>query len=116
TIYIIMIFFFFSSRRRHTRSKRDWSSNVCSSDLIAESEVDLRFNSIDQGSITFHRYNNHLQEPIIWFHDLVFDHPTRDIAEYLRYQFLINQNRGSSDITSFLEDYQQVRPDRKSVV
>src|SRR5699024_12155549 len=27
-------FFFFSSRRRHTRSKRDWSSVVCSSDLI----------------------------------------------------------------------------------
>src|SRR5699024_11363355 len=24
----------FSSRRRHTRSKRDWSSDVCSSDLI----------------------------------------------------------------------------------
>src|SRR5699024_11549446 len=28
--------FFFSSRRRHTRSKRDWSSDVCSSDLLAE--------------------------------------------------------------------------------
>src|SRR2546421_5262282 len=27
-------FFFFSSRRRHTRSDRDWSSDVCSSDLI----------------------------------------------------------------------------------
>src|SRR6266513_5179786 len=27
------ICFFFSSRRRHTRSKRDWSSDVCSSDL-----------------------------------------------------------------------------------
>src|SRR5207249_6913198 len=27
-------FFFFSSRRRHTRSKRDWSSDVCSSDLF----------------------------------------------------------------------------------
>src|SRR5699024_11735763 len=27
--------FFFSSRRRHTRSKRDWSSDVCSSDLGA---------------------------------------------------------------------------------
>src|SRR5207253_7262116 len=25
--------FFFSSRRRHTRSKHDWSSDVCSSDL-----------------------------------------------------------------------------------
>src|SRR5690349_24341579 len=29
-----MVFFFFSSRRRHTRSLRDWSSDVCSSDLI----------------------------------------------------------------------------------
>src|SRR5207249_6314195 len=29
------IVFFFSSRRRHTRSKRDWSSDVCSSDLVA---------------------------------------------------------------------------------
>src|SRR5207247_8064533 len=28
-----MLFFFFSSRRRHTRSTRDWSSDVCSSDL-----------------------------------------------------------------------------------
>src|SRR6185503_20497670 len=28
-----MIFFFFSSRRRHTRCSRDWSSDVCSSDL-----------------------------------------------------------------------------------
>src|SRR5882762_10514735 len=27
-------FFFFSSRRRHTRFKCDWSSDVCSSDLI----------------------------------------------------------------------------------
>src|SRR3989442_10998734 len=27
-------FFFFSSRRRHTRCGRDWSSDVCSSDLI----------------------------------------------------------------------------------
>src|SRR5256884_2715325 len=28
-------FFFFSSRRRHTRCSRDWSSDVCSSDLRA---------------------------------------------------------------------------------
>src|SRR5579884_1364930 len=30
----VLIFFFFSSRRRHTRWPRDWSSDVCSSDLI----------------------------------------------------------------------------------
>src|SRR5256884_6508903 len=30
--------FFFSSRRRHTRCSRDWSSDVCSSDLVAARE------------------------------------------------------------------------------
>src|SRR5436309_8886663 len=29
----LTFFFFFSSRRRHTRFSRDWSSDVCSSDL-----------------------------------------------------------------------------------
>src|SRR5436305_9534618 len=37
TIFIyrdmMVFFFFFSSRRRHTRCGRDWSSDVCSSDL-----------------------------------------------------------------------------------
>src|SRR2546422_146136 len=32
-IYSLFFFFFFSSRRRHTRCSRDWSSDVCSSDL-----------------------------------------------------------------------------------
>src|SRR3989440_807236 len=31
--HLLFVFFFFSSRRRHTRSDRDWSSDVCSSDL-----------------------------------------------------------------------------------
>src|SRR5438874_6148613 len=33
TLYSFVVFFFFSSRRRHTRSLRDWSSDVYSSDL-----------------------------------------------------------------------------------
>src|SRR5690606_39761930 len=33
------LFFFFSSRRRHTRFSRDWSSDVCSSDLAAGHSV-----------------------------------------------------------------------------
>src|SRR2546430_6973936 len=31
---IVIFFFFFSSRRRHTRFDCDWSSDVCSSDLL----------------------------------------------------------------------------------
>src|SRR3712207_8533664 len=33
--FVFVIVFFFSSRRRHTRYWRDWSSDVCSSDLEA---------------------------------------------------------------------------------
>src|SRR5713101_6964911 len=38
------IFFFFSSRRRHTRLTCDWSSDVCSSDLVSmtQSAKDLQ--------------------------------------------------------------------------
>src|SRR3989449_9908335 len=52
-------FFFFSSRRRHTRCSRDWSSDVCSSDLhcLAYEEVrDLRDRLV--------RENVYLQEEI----------------------------------------------------
>ena len=34
TWYFLCFFFFFSSRRRHTRLQGDWSSDVCSSDLL----------------------------------------------------------------------------------
>src|SRR5690625_7396241 len=33
-LFLLMALFFFSSRRRHTRWPRDWSSDVCSSDLV----------------------------------------------------------------------------------
>src|SRR2546429_7662849 len=36
-----MFVFFFSSRRRHTRCSRDWSSDVCSSDLLRERGDDV---------------------------------------------------------------------------
>src|SRR3712207_6912195 len=34
------VFFFFSSRRRHTRYWRDWSSDVCSSDLMVNRQAE----------------------------------------------------------------------------
>src|SRR2546429_8009698 len=39
--YYIGGYFFFSSRRRHTRCSRDWSSDVCSSDLAEITESTL---------------------------------------------------------------------------
>src|SRR5699024_12033297 len=47
--------FFFSSRRRHTRSKRDWSSDVCSSDLahfeLSPEDVNLLENWVHAAGI-----------------------------------------------------------------
>src|SRR2546422_10062715 len=37
----MFFFFFFSSRRRHTRCSRDWSSDVCSSDLARGEGLDV---------------------------------------------------------------------------
>src|SRR5690625_1415836 len=41
-VILVLFFFFFSSRRRHTRWPRDWSSDVCSSDLASELRVFLQ--------------------------------------------------------------------------
>src|SRR5205085_6054621 len=38
---VLCIFFFFSSRRRHTRFDCDWSSDVCSSDLVLGEMLDI---------------------------------------------------------------------------
>src|SRR6266511_246541 len=43
---MIIFFFFFSSRRRHTRFSRDWSSDVCSSDLWCPSLPVLRVHGL----------------------------------------------------------------------
>src|SRR3989337_666275 len=37
---VLLFVFFFSSRRRHTICYRDWSSDVCSSDLMARKSAD----------------------------------------------------------------------------
>src|SRR5690606_40368254 len=44
----ILCFFFFSSRRRHTRFSRDWSSDVCSSDLalVATGRADVMLDPV----------------------------------------------------------------------
>src|SRR5882757_7410047 len=39
---VLCLFFFFSSRRRHTRYWRDWSSDVCSSDLGPDPLYEVR--------------------------------------------------------------------------
>src|SRR5256885_6309209 len=44
-----LLFVFFSSRRRHTRLQGDWSSDVCSSDLIEETLVLIKPDALERG-------------------------------------------------------------------
>src|SRR6266436_7125941 len=48
---MIRCFFFFSSRRRHTRCSRDWSSDVCSSDLamLSPAALSILTTTFDEG-------------------------------------------------------------------
>src|SRR2546429_8069533 len=51
TITHITCFFFFSSRRRHTRCSRDWSSDVCSSDLVEGCSLVHVFHPVAQHAV-----------------------------------------------------------------
>src|SRR5207302_7272297 len=46
-----VFFFFFSSRRRHTRFSRDWSSDVCSSDLVRVPDGTKRIELVRAGDV-----------------------------------------------------------------
>src|SRR2546421_5783168 len=56
----LCLVFFFSSRRRHTRSDRDWSSDVCSSDLGAVGLFDL-----GSGDVQLLGYHGHLVNRVV---------------------------------------------------
>lgn len=75
---------------------------------IRESEAETQFEASDQGTICFHRYENNLLMPIIWPKDLVYDHKTRDLAEFIRSQLFATDQLNI--IHTFLGEYESVQP------
>src|SRR5260370_32229337 len=61
--YLTFIFFFFSSRRRHTRFKCDWSSDVCSSDLVNRNVLRGGANGLVANVQTIHFDTGRAAEP-----------------------------------------------------
>src|SRR5207253_7654261 len=66
--------FFFSSRRRHTRWPRDWSSDVCSSDLEPEGRLELW-----AGSIAVHILERSFVERLVGEHRLPFHRAIKQV-------------------------------------
>src|SRR2546429_6598980 len=65
--------FFFSSRRRHTRCSRDWSSDVCSSDLVLVNHLIFESPGTPRCAITLRRQQifcsprQPVQRPAVFF-------------------------------------------------
>src|SRR5690625_7014621 len=49
--------FFFSSRRRHTRWPRDWSSDVCSSDLVLDVPIEMAEHLMEELTYDYEHVN-----------------------------------------------------------
>src|SRR2546421_11059038 len=65
----LFICFFFSSRRRHTRSDRDWSSDVCSSDLAAARTAWERATPVGPGRLVARVVRVDLPSPRLSLHN-----------------------------------------------
>src|SRR5207253_11523345 len=81
--------FFFSSRRRHTRWPRDWSSDVCSSDL-AEGDLQKVFGIIARESGELAVAEEHLQK-------------AQQIAEKRHDQLLLAEEIGRASVGKSVE-------------
>ncbi|MFB1051167.1 hypothetical protein [Paraliobacillus sp. JSM ZJ581] len=75
---------------------------------LNESNLETRFTLSDQGCIAFKRYTNQLEQPFILSNQFIYDHPVRDVAEYIRPYFL--KKDGHKEVVHFLEKYEDIAP------
>src|SRR5256885_12093213 len=103
-------FFFFSSRRRHTRLQGDWSSDVCSSDLI---RVVLHDRAVPPRPVTLELVDVSLRTPSAVCHRRdgcpIFGLEAPCVNARVSRQ--VGRARGADDSRSYLR---QVKQDRKS--
>src|SRR2546429_8761721 len=81
---MLFFFFFFSSRRRHTRCSRDWSSDVCSSDLGGDENAQLYYYA-GSGAVRALTKGKFLHGSPVWSNDgkrVAFYGNERDGASY----------------------------------
>lgn len=79
---------------------------------VQETNKEHRFDKVDQGCITFQRYNNQMERDVIFSDQFVYDHPTRDLAEYIRPYLLNNEmdTKANDPVYLFLKEYEKRQP------
>ncbi|WP_010676424.1 spore coat putative kinase YutH [Bacillus timonensis] len=80
---------------------------------LVDTEMDVQPTAIDSATICHHRFtevswdgDSYTKLPTEW----VFDHYSRDLAEYIRDQYVGGDYRPNGKITQFLREYEQVSP------
>gem|GEM_PF-1127804 len=77
---------------------------------MRETEQEKRFGESDQGTVTFYRCTSQLLDPVIWPDELMYDHPARDLAEYIRPFLLAGPDGAADEVRGFLAAYESVQP------
>src|SRR5438046_10683352 len=115
-----MFLFFFSSRRRHTRLVSDWSSDVCSSDLVLLAEANVPYSSLYEMEQINPEFPNTDVAVVIGANDVVNpdarDNPKSPIAgmpilEVDRARNVVVLKRGKGKGFSGLENPQYFKPE-----
>src|SRR2546430_7551363 len=79
--YCHWFFFFFSSRRRHTRFDCDWSSDVCSSDLVELQKGSSAVEKAEVAGARTQRERDYIAAIKVFYQDAdKLDHRTRTFA------------------------------------
>ncbi|WP_277678560.1 hypothetical protein [Gracilibacillus dipsosauri] len=75
---------------------------------IAEEEKNYHMN--DQATLTFSRYSNQCMDDFIWIHEIVYDHPIRDVAESIRPFLLKERGLDDKEFQQFMGEYLAICP------
>ncbi|KAB8131803.1 hypothetical protein F9U64_13150 [Gracilibacillus oryzae] len=68
-------------------------------------EKEQNYHQYDQPVFAFGRLHKQLDEQFVWIHDLIYDHPVRDLAEYIRLFLLEKNGLNDETLSQFLNDY-----------
>lgn len=80
---------------------------------LVDTELDEETLEMDAGTVCHDRFNNEIWGNRMWIRnpfDWVFDHASRDIAEWIRQQYFRKSKSFLPDVQNFLEEYQGIAP------
>src|SRR5699024_11605428 len=112
--FYYVLSFFFSSRRRHTRSKRDWSSDVCSSNLREDHDTipdwvfdkEPEFEAFEEGTVKMDRKDME-KAKTMFYEEMGWDTktgiPTRKTLKRVGLEYMADDLERSEEHTSELQ-------------